>query len=89
MQSRTSGDSPDLAAIIADKVRGWIHYYGKVRKSELHYVFRFLNKRLAKWVRNKYRRFRRKHWFFAYKWLQETAKNYPNLFVHWQYGFKP
>ncbi len=79
----------DLAGIIADKVRGWIHYYGKVRMSELHYVFRFLNKRLAKWVRNKYRRFRRKHWFAAYKWLQETAKQYPNMFVHWQYGFTP
>jgi group II intron reverse transcriptase/maturase len=79
----------DLARIIADRVRGWIYYYGKVRMSELHYVFRFLNMRLAKWVRNKYRRFRRKHWFFAYKWLQETAKHYPNLFVHWQYGFKP
>jgi len=51
--------------------------------SELHYVFRFLNKRLAKWVSNKYRRFRGKHWFFAYKWLQETAKQYPNMFVHW------
>jgi len=80
---------PDLARIIADRVRGWIYYYGKVRMSELHYVFRFLNMRLAKWVRNKYRRFRRKHWFFAYKWLQETAKHYPNLFVHWHYGFKP
>lgn len=79
----------DLAGILADKLRGWIHYYGKVRMSELHYVFRFLNMRLAKWVRNKYRRFRRKHWFFAYKWLQETAKQYPNLFVHWQYGFMP
>lgn len=80
---------PDLARIIADKLRGWIYYYGKVRMSELHYVFRFLNKRLAKWVRNKYRRFRRKHWFFAYKWLQETARQYPNMFVHWKYGFMP
>ena len=80
---------PDLGAIIADKVRGWIYYYGKVRMSEMHQVFRYLNMRLGKWVRNKYRRFRRKHWFFAYKWLQETAKHYPNLFVHWQYGFKP
>ena len=80
---------PDLAGIIANKVRGWINYYGKVRMSELHYVFRFLNMRLAKWVRNKYRRFRRKHWFYAYKWLQETAKHYPDLFVHWQYGFTP
>jgi len=80
---------PDLARIITDKVRGWIYYYGRVRMSELHYVFRFLNKRLAKWVSNKYRRFRNKHWFFAYKWLQETAKQYPTMFVHWQKGFMP
>lgn len=80
---------PDLAGIVADKVRGWIYYYGRVRKSELHYVFRFLNMRLAKWVRNKYRRFRRKHWFYAYKWLQETAKQYPNMFEHWKHGFMP
>lgn len=79
----------DLAGIIASKVLGWIHYYGQVRMSELHYVLRFLNMRLAKWVRNKYRRFRRKHWFYAYKWLQETAKQYPTMFVHWQHGFKP
>jgi len=79
----------DLAGIIANKVGGWIHYYGKVRMSELHYVFRFLNMRLAKWVRNKYRRFRRKHWFASYKWLQETAKQFPTMFVHWQYGFTP
>jgi len=31
--------------------------------------------RLAKWVHNKYRRFRRKHWFASYKWLQETANS--------------
>ena len=79
----------DLAGIIAEKARGWIHYHGKVRMSELHYVFRFLNLRLAKWVRNKYRRFRRKHWFYAYKWLQNTSKQYPTMFVHWQYGFMP
>jgi len=46
--------------------------------------------RLTKWIRNKYRRFRRKHWYFAYKHLQGIAKNYPNLFEHWQYtGFCP
>ena len=80
---------PDLAAIIADKVRGWIHYYGKFRKTDLYYMFRDLNRRLAKWVRNKYRRFRRKHWYHSYLWLKETAKHYPNLFVHWQHGFTP
>ena len=38
----------DLVGIITTKVRGWIHYHGKVRMSELNYVFRFPNMRLAK-----------------------------------------
>ena len=80
---------PDLVAIIADKVLRWIYYYGKARMSEIHYVFRFLNLRLAKWVRNKYRQFRCKHWFYAYKWLQETVKQYHDLFEHCKYGFQP
>jgi RNA-directed DNA polymerase len=79
----------DLSVIVAEKIRGWIYYYGKTRMSELHYVFRFLNKRLARWVRNKYREYRKKHWFFAYKHLQDIAKQFPNMFVHWEYGFLP
>jgi RNA-directed DNA polymerase len=78
-----------LALILEAKTRGWIYYYGKFRMSELRRAFRTLNMRLAHWVRNKYRRFRRKHWYFAYKWLKEISKDYPNMFVHWQYGFRP
>lgn len=78
-----------LAAILEAKTRGWIYYYGKFRMSGLRRAFRVLNMRLAQWVRNKYRRFRRKHWYNAYKWLKEVSKDYPNMFVHWQYGFRP
>jgi len=78
-----------LATILEAKTVGWINYYGKFRKSGLRKVFRMLNMRLVQWVRNKYRRFRRKHWHFAYKWLKEVSKNYPNTFVHWVHGFRP
>lgn len=78
-----------LAQILEAKTRGWIYYYGKFRMSELRRAFRVLNMRLAGWVRNKYRRFRRKHWYNAYKWLKEVSKDYPYLFVHWKYGFRP
>ncbi len=70
------------------KIRGWINYYGKFRKSELAYVFRVLNNRLVKWVRNKYKRFR-KSWRKARNWLKQIADSYPYLFVHWTYGWKP
>ena len=70
------------------KIRGWINYYGKFRKSELAYVFRVLNNRLVKWARNKYKRFR-KSYYRARKWLRKIADSYPYLFVHWTYGWKP
>jgi len=80
---------PDIARILADKLWGWLYYFGRVRMSELRYVVRILNMRLAKWVRNKYRRFRRKHWYLAYLWLKETSKSYPTMFEHWKQGFLP
>lgn len=80
----------DIAVRLRSKIRGWINYYGKFRMSEMRKLFRVLHMRLAKWVRNKYRRFRRKHWYFSYKYLQGICKQYPNLFEHWKYQtFRP
>ena len=78
-----------IAELLNSQIRGWINYYSKFRKSEMRKLFRVINMRLVKWVRNKYRKFRRRHWYFAYKCLKGIAKSYPNMFVHWQYGFKP
>ncbi|MFY9311030.1 MAG: group II intron reverse transcriptase/maturase [Bacteroidia bacterium] len=50
-----------IAQLLKLKIRGWINYYGKFRMSELRKLFRLLHLRIAKWVRNKYKRFRRKH----------------------------
>jgi group II intron reverse transcriptase/maturase len=78
-----------IAELLKSKILGWLNYYAKFRKSELRKLFRVVNLRLAKWVRNKYRKFRRRHWFLAYKYLQGIAKSYPNLFEHWKHGFQP
>lgn len=79
-----------IAELLKLKIRGWINYYGKFRMSELRKLFRVLHLRLAKWISNKYRRFRRRHWYNAYKYLQGIAKQFPNLFEHWQYeGLRP
>lgn len=78
-----------IARSLNQKIRGWINYYAPFRKSTLREVFRIINFRLAKWVRNKYRKFRRRPWMLAFKYLQGIAKSYPNLFVHWQHGFTP
>jgi group II intron reverse transcriptase/maturase len=78
-----------IAELLKSKIRGWLNYYSKFRKSELRKLFRVVNLRLAKWVRNKYRKFRRRHWFRAYKYLKGIGSSYPNLFEHWKYGFLP
>jgi len=78
-----------IAGMLRSKIIGWINYYGKFRKSEMGSMFRLLNFRIARWVRNKYRRFRKKHWYTAYKWLVNVSKTFPQLFVHWEHGFLP
>lgn len=79
----------DIANMLEPKIRGWINYYGKFRFSEMRKVFRVLNYRLMLWVRNKYRRFRKKIKTHAFRWLSNIAKKFPNLFWHWKYGFLP
>lgn len=79
-----------IAELLKLKLRGWINYYGKFRKSEMRKLFRILHFRLTKWIRNKYRRFRKKPWYVGYKYLQKLSKDFPNLFEHWHYeGFRP
>jgi RNA-directed DNA polymerase len=78
-----------IAELLRSRIRGWINYYSKFRKSELRQLFRVLNLRINEWVRNKYRKFRRRHWYMAYRYLKGIARDFPNLFEHWKYGFLP
>ena len=79
-----------IAELLKLKIRGWLNYYGKFRMSEMRQVFWLLHLRLVKWIRNKYRRYRKQRWGNAYKYLQQVSRKYPTLFEHWQYeGFRP
>ena len=78
-----------IAELLNPQIRGWVNYYSRFRKSELRKLFRVINMRLVKWIRNKYRKFRRRHWYNAYKYLWGIAQRYPYLFVHWQFGYLP
>lgn len=80
----------EMATILAAKLRGWINYFGKFHLSAMKGIFGIINRRLAKWAFNKYKRFRRrKYHSYARKWLAEIACDFPNMFVHWSYNFKP
>ena len=84
IQNWVSVDLPVLATFLNPSIRGWINYYGKFRISEMQPLFRSLNKRLARWIRNKYRL---KTYGQSYGMLKRIIKSYPNTFVHWEYGF--
>ncbi|MEZ4888717.1 MAG: group II intron maturase-specific domain-containing protein [Chitinophagales bacterium] len=84
----TGAELQDIAHSIAPMVRGWIYYYGRFRPSALREVFSALNERLVRWLTNKYKRYRRRM-KEARTRLKEIAKDFPNLFVHWQYGYTP
>ncbi len=77
-----------IAERIVPQLRGWIRYYSIVSPSALHEVFSVLNDRLVRWYTNKYKRYRRRMQQ-AREQLREDYKNFPNLFVHWQYGYTP
>jgi len=75
----------ELSRRLSPKIRGWVNYYGRISKSGMASVFRCINRRLALWAFNKYKRFKRKRThYFSQEWMRGIAKDYSYLFPHWQ-----
>ncbi len=72
----------DIANKLNPQLRGIINYYGKINLGGLRSLFRNLQFRLCKWVKNKYKL---RSYSAGYKWLNETQRSYPNMFQHWLY----
>ena len=70
------------------KIRGWLNYYSRFGKSEFRKVMSYLNERLSRWAKRKYKRFRTKLGR-AYDWLVECAAHNRQLFSHWMGGYIP
>ena len=80
---RTDVSFAGLAEWVNPVVRGWMNYYGAFRRSELYPLLLQLNAMIAKWVRRKYRRFRR--WDrLQRRWRQVVAER-PDYFAHWRW----
>jgi len=77
----------DLSRMTGPMIRGWINYYGKYYKSALYPLFRWINRRLVRWVQQKYKRHR--HQREATNWLRRIARRQPWLFAHWELGVVP
>lgn len=79
----------DLSRMFNPIARGWIQYYSKYYKSALFPLAEQINRHLIKWVRNKYKRFKRKQRKAGYA-LGKMARKKTNLFAHWSMlGYLP
>jgi group II intron reverse transcriptase/maturase len=85
--NKTQRGIQDLANLLNPKIRGWIQYYGKISRKSLQPIFYYLHNRMIRWILNKYKSFKGSK-IKAVKWLRFIMKSYPNLFYHWELGYK-
>ena len=85
--NKTQRSIQDLAKMLNPKIRGWVQYYGKISRRSLKPVFYYLHHRLIRWILNKYKGFKGSK-VKAVKWLRRVTRLYPNLFYHWELGYK-
>lgn len=85
LHRRSGTDMWRLAEEINPIVRGWIQYYGRYYRSALASWIRQLEGSLAHWAMRKYKRLRCRRGK-TWKWIHRMKRNYPLLFVHWQFG---
>ncbi|MCY1722305.1 hypothetical protein OU798_18265, partial [Prolixibacteraceae bacterium Z1-6] len=74
-----------VAQFLNPFIRGWINYFGKFRTHELNPIFIWLNKRLIRWARKRYKRYRISI-KRAFQWFSRVKEQFPSLFYHWQLG---
>lgn len=78
----------DIAKQINPIIQGWINYYGKFNPGVLKEVLKRINLKLSRWIRDKFKGFR-KFKTQAIHRLGDIALKNPDLFAHWSWGVKP
>ena len=88
VQRRSEQELLQLSRKFNPSIRGWVNYYGRYYPSALRRTFRGFNRRLVRWARRTYKRFRCRG-RAATRWLRRLAQTQPVLFAHWQIGAVP
>lgn len=73
----------ELAKAINPIIQGWINYYGKFRRSSMSAIYDYINGKIIKWARRKYKHLQRRKRRSAH-WLRELYLQDPGLFSHWR-----
>lgn len=81
------GSLEAIADKLNPKLRSWIGYYCLFNPWAMKRVMRLLNRRLARWISKKYKRFRYRI-TASFEKLRSICRRQPMLFAHWQRGYK-
>ena len=79
---QTTDTLGELAQRCNPVVRGWWNYFGAFYRTAMKKLFRYLDERLVRWAKRKYKTLAR-HKRRVKKWLSRVKKRSPRLFFHW------
>ena len=71
----------EMSYLLTPKVKGWINYYGKLRKSEMQRLWHLISRRLIYWISRHYKRVNRSV-RQAKVFLKRLYKQNPFMFYH-------
>ena len=80
--NRTDLSLDDLAQEVNPVIMGWLNYYGKFYPSALKPLAFYIDVRLARWARKKYRSLNRSV-SKSRKLIKQIREQDPGLFAHW------
>jgi len=84
---RSDKSIEDLSRMFNPIIRGWLQYYGRFYRSALYPPMRQLDRSLARWAYQKYKKLRG-HLRRATHWIARLSRRDPKLWAHWQLGVR-
>jgi len=82
LHRQTSSTLADLAQQCNLTIRGWWQYFGAFYQTAMHKLFRYIDMRLKRWARRKYKTLSQRKRRSA-EWLAKMKEVLPQTFVHW------
>lgn len=84
LNRQTSAKLADLAAQYNAVIRGWWNYYGAFYKTAMIGFSRYMDQKLERWARRKYKTLSGSIQRSA-EWLTKMKEVFPTMFSHWRY----
>lgn len=83
LHRQTPAKLADLAQQCNPTIRGWWNYYGAFYQTAMHKLFNYLDQKLTRWARRKYKTLQRRK-RRSVEWLGKMKEVFPDMFFHWR-----